>query len=647
MKKYLLFFYLFILPLSLVQAKEIPIENFVKEAQFKDAKLSPEGDYLAVSLPLIDRTGLVILDRQTMKPSYVYRFPENNHVDEFYWVNNERLVFTRVFKEPWREQPVTNGQIYAGNYDGSKGDVIFGWSAGTNRTGNLRMKKNKGPDRSFGEVLHILPDDPEHIIISARHMDHDYDSPLRILKLNVYTGKKKLITRTPYGNMHINLDSAGNPVFANGTDSKGKFRSFFYVDREWIEIKEDEPLNDYRPVASDSSGKKLYMKSHLQDKTDALFEYDMASKKIKMIFNHPESDIHSLIREPSTQIVVGAEVMPDYFEYHYFEPDNEFAQIHNSLAGVFAGEDITITSRTNDLSEMIVLVQSDKNPGDFYLYNHKKKQVGLMLKRKQWLASQDLADRQPIKFKARDGKTIYGYLTLPKEISKPVPLVTYVHGGPYGMQDTWFYDTDAQLLANRGFAVLQVNYRGSGGYGWEYEKIAYKKRHSLIQQDIIDGTKWALSQPEISDKACIMGWSFGGYSALMSPLIEQDLFSCSIAAAGVYDAVLQEEEADYSEISSVALGAAAKRYGTDEKLLTEESPLTYIDKLRTPILIVHGGKDKRVPPEQAYLLKEALDKRNMEYEWLFKEKEGHGFYKEENQIEFYEKAIKFLNKYLK
>jgi len=143
-----------------------------------------------------------------------------------------------------------------------------------------------------------------------------------------------------------------------------------------------------------------------------------------------------------------------------------------------------------------------------------------------------------------------------------------------------------------------------------------------------------------------MGGSFGGYSALMSPLIEPTLFKCSIAHAGIYDAIEQEQDADYTKTASFK-AEASKIYGSDEELLKKESPLTYIDKLKIPVFIVHGGKDDRVTPKQAYLLKEALDDRNMPYEWMFKEKEGHGFFNEDNQVEFYTRTLNFLNKHLR
>ena len=338
--------------------------------------------------------------------------------------------------------------------------------------------------------------------------------------------------------------------------------------------------------------------------------------------------------------------MPGNIEYHYIDKDEPFAKVHKKMTETFMGSDIVITSRTDDHKEMVVLVSSDKNPGDFYLFNNETNAASYLLSKKQWIDPARMSKRTPIEFLARDGKTIYGYLTLPKDRDGKSPLVTYVHGGPYGPRDHWWYDSTPQMLANNGYAVLQVNYRGSGGYGLDYREAAYQKRSTLIQQDIIDGTKWALSQAEVEDeKVCIMGWSFGGYSALMSPLIEPDLFSCSIAAAGVYDAVAQEEGADYSRVDSVA-SRAAEVYGSDENLLKKESPLTYIDKLKIPIFIVHGGKDSRVPPEQAYLLKDALEERNMPYEWMFKSSEGHGFSNENNREEFFQRSLNFLKQHL-
>jgi len=629
-------------------AAKLPLSTFAKSTQYTDVKLSPDGKYLAAKAPLNNQTVLAIIERATLQIKQVYRYVENEHIDEFYWVNNERLVFTRYLKEPWAEQPVSYRQIYAGNFDGSRQDIIFGYQSSKGNSQTLALlNQNRGALRAWGEIVHLLPDDPDHILVSAQHMGDDFDAPRKIYRINVYTHKRRLITKTPLGNMKIIFNAEGKPVAGRGIDVNGVSRQYLYTDGEWVQVTEGHELKNYTPISVSKDGKKLYLTAYINGATEALYQYDFKSEKIEKLYQHPDTDIHRLIRHPETDTVVGVEIMPGKIEYHYIDKNDPFAKLHSDIVDAFGGRDIKITSRSSDLKEMVLLVSSDRNPGDYYLFNTEKNTADILLSRKQWINPAQMAEKTPIQFKARDGQTIHGYLTMPLNADGKVPLVTLVHGGPFGLRDHWNYDTEQQMLANNGYAVLQINFRGSGGYGLDFERTAHQKLSSLIQQDIVDGTKWALSQPEINDnKACIMGWSFGGYSAVMAPLVEPDLFKCSIAAAGVYDVYEQEEEAGYANTRSVA-ARAAKIYGDTFSVLKQESPLTYIEKLKTPVLIVHGGKDEQAPPEQAMMLRRALQKHHIPYEWMFKEKEGHGFYNEKNREEFYQRVLTFLNQYLK
>jgi len=643
MSKILLAAFLLLIPIHSISATPLPLEYFAKDVQFGNVKLSPDGKHFAATFPRKNSTSLAIIERESMRPVSDFDFGEGEHISNFDWVNNERVVFTRTYERQSNEADFSLGEIYAANIDGTRKGSIFGYG---NRNRKIGARRNES-DLYSGTIIHMLPDDPKHVLIEARSFRRDFDAPIKILKLNVYTGRRTPMAKTPFGNMNVVINAQGKPVIASGTDIDGNKRKFWYENGKWIEIADDNQLIDFEPIAVNKAGNILYLTTHPDNGTEALFKYDLKSSTMEKYFQHPENDFFTLVRTPETRTIVGVGVMAGAIEYHYPDDTNEFARLHQSLFQAFNGHDIRITSRTSDMSEIILYVMSDKNPGDFYVFNTKTNKASFLLSRKRWIEPQLMADRHPISFQARDGQSISGYLTMPLTADKDTPLVTYVHGGPYGVQDTWYFDTTAQMLANNGYAVLQVNYRGSGGFGLNFEESAYQKRSTLIQHDIIDGTKWAMSRANISDnKVCIMGWSFGGYSALMSPLIEPDLFKCSIAAAGVYDAYQQEKEADYADIRSVS-HEAAKVYGTEKHLLKEESPLTYIDKLKIPVFIVHGGKDRRVPPEQAYFLKEALDKRQMPYEWMFKPKEGHGFNEPSNRAEFYQRALDFLDKYLR
>ena len=273
----------------------LPLMDFAKEARYKSVKLSPDGKHFAAAAPHGDQTMLVIIKRDTMELVYAYRFAKNEHVAQYYWANNERLIFTRNIRRGYRESPVSYGQIYAGNIDGSKKSIIFGFLGGKNQKGT-RLNSRQGAERAWGNILHTLPDDPEHIIISAKSWSQKADSPVRIIKLNIYTSKKTLITSTPFGLMNVILNSKGLPVIANGRDRRGVDRTFFYKEKKWVEIDENDELINFEPVSTNRQGTKLYLTSHLKGKTQALYEYDLSTKEIEIKFHHQTSNIrHSKI----------------------------------------------------------------------------------------------------------------------------------------------------------------------------------------------------------------------------------------------------------------------------------------------------------------------------------------------------------------
>jgi len=622
------------------QSKVLPAEYFTKQSNFSSIKLSPDGLYFAATVPKQKKTNLVIVDRKKMKPLVSFGFGENEHVGKFYWASDNRIVYSKVYQKKDRETKTNKGELFAVNIDGSKHLQIFGFS-----DKKSKLKSKRGLDAN-AKIVHMLPNDPDHILIKASKKSGDSDDPAKAFKINIYNKKRTLVTKTPLGNMRIVFNSDGIPVIASGKDRKGKSIKYLYQDESWQEIAKDNPLRNYSAVSVNADQSKLYLKkSFKKGGTSALYQYDFKSKEISLLFNDPIVDIEAYIREPGTGIIVGVKTMFDGIQYHYLDKTRPFSKTHQLIAQSFPGYDIYITANAVTDNEAVITIKSDKNPGEYYLYNRDKQSIDFLISKKPWLNESHMAQRKIVQYTARDGKTIYGYLTMPNS-DKPLPLIVDVHGGPFGVQDSWFFNSDAQFFANNGYAVLQINFRGSGGYGSSYEKVAYKKRSTLIQHDIIDGTRWAQQLESIDDdNVCIIGGSFGGYSALMSPLIEPELYKCSISRYGPYDLVYQMSNADYMSKDSVSVGAK-KKYGDNEAHWKKASPLSYIDKLKTPLFIVTGGKDTRVPPQSAWNLKEALDKRNISYQWLYKEKEGHGYKNPKNKLELYQKSLAFINLHL-
>ncbi len=311
----------------------------------------------------------------------------------------------------------------------------------------------------------------------------------------------------------------------------------------------------------------------------------------------------------------------------------------------FPGEDVQITSESRDGKRMIFFVSADTDPGVYFLYDTDKKKLAALFQRRSWIKPAQMASMEPVQFKARDGLLINGYLTRPlgKETAKQLPTVLFIHGGPFGYRDDWDFDPQVQMLASRGFAVLQVNYRGSGGYGGAFEHAGYREWGGKMQDDVTDATHWIIDQG-VADKnrVCIFGASYGGYAAMEGVTKEPDLYKCAIAYAGVYDLRLMLTSGD------IPVFLRGQNYlkvtlGTDENDLWNRSPIAHVDRLKAKVMLVVGGADQRVPAVQGEHLHDELNRRNIAHEWVYERAEGHGFYDVAHTTQLYEKIVAFLD----
>jgi dipeptidyl aminopeptidase/acylaminoacyl peptidase len=263
------------------------------------------------------------------------------------------------------------------------------------------------------------------------------------------------------------------------------------------------------------------------------------------------------------------------------------------------------------------------------------------------LRTEDLSPMDPVEFRARDGLVIRGYLTTSRSAGKQrQPMVVLVHGGPHGASDTYEFDPEAQLLASRGYAVLQVNFRGSGGRGRGFETAGYGEWGRLMQDDITDGVRWAIADG-VADPArvCIMGTSYGAYSALAGSFREPELFRCAIGISGVYDLPTMFDRGDIQE-TKLGVRYMKEVIGSDPEDLRRRSPTYNAEKIKAAVLLIHGTADERAPITHAVKMKAALEKAGNPPEWLTEAGEQHGFQDQKHRAGAYERILEFLRKHI-
>lgn len=622
----------------------LPVDFFAKHAQYHQVEISPDGKNIAVTITnnLGDRT-VAILELGSNKVLNTLSWSGNELPNSVQWLNNERIAIEVGYKIGAIEQPMLTGEYVAMNIDGSRKVILHGMR----KEGKRNQAKSKA-DNGKMYITNTLDADPKTIQILTVPFQEGF---AEMKTIDVYTGRERLIAKSPVKGGALLSDRTGEVRFASGLESIDgvNFTTLYYRDSnkdEWMLFgKYDEDVGSVTPVAFSEDGKSVYVMTDMASKTKGLYSLNLSDKKMQPIAQNERVDIAQMdIDQNSNLYAVHFE--PDYSELKIVDNQHKIGKWYSSLAEAFSGSRIRITSATMDGSKLIVKVSSDKDSGSFYLFNAKQHNVQLLMKAKPWISDEQLAQTKAIEFKARDGVSIFGYLTLPTGKSESLPMIVIPHGGPHGPRDTWSYDDDVQFLASRGYAVLQVNFRGSGGYGKEFQRMGYRKWGSDIMNDITDGVYWAVKQGIADvDRLCIFGASFGGYASLMSVVKEPDLYKCALGYVGVYDMELLFETGDIPE-SQYGTNFLDRVIGQDEAEKIAFSPARHVEKIKADLFIVHGKEDKRAHFDHALLLQKNLEEKGIKHEILFKEKEGHGFYNEENRKELYEKMQVFFAKNL-
>jgi dipeptidyl aminopeptidase/acylaminoacyl peptidase len=399
------------------------------------------------------------------------------------------------------------------------------------------------------------------------------------------------------------------------------------------------------PVGFSKDGQFLYLKDSRGVNTGRLVKTKIATGEIQVIAEDPEYDVDEVILHPDTyevQMVSFIRARPEWLIL-----DRSIKKDIAAIRKLHRG-DFHLLSRDHADHTWLVGFIVDNGPVSYYAFDRKTKKATFLFHNKPDLNNYVLARMHPFSITSRDGWTIHGYLTLPPgKGKKKLPLILNVHGGPW-TRDTWGYDPEAQWFANRGYACLQVNFRGSTGYGKNFLNAAIKQWGGKMHDDLVDAVHWAIKE-DIADpkRIAIYGGSYGGYAALVGATFTPDLFCCAVDIVGPSNLITMIKNIPPYWFTLQAI--EHKRVGnpdTEEEFLKSRSPLFKVDQIKIPILIAHGANDPRVKQSESEQIVEAMKKKGIAYEYLLFPDEGHGFAKPENRIKFYAAAEKFLAKHL-
>ncbi len=633
------------------QAATAPsIEDFVRHPTYSGVKISPNGEYLAMTVDRGDQDVLTVLRTKDLSVVKINQLPDKKSVGSFYWTSPERLLFNAVRKLGKYEQPFGTGEWFAVNADGSQPrPLIFYGTRDVTQRG-----KTVGNERF--SLLDTLQDDDQNVIMSVSSQRSSEGAGTEVVLMDTDSGRRKSLARAPKENCDITLDATKAPRFAVCSSSRGEDGEF---DERSELFRRDDSGAWTLISASKTDGKHLSVERSTPDGTvyavqsdgkhpAGIGTLDTTTGEFKLLFQDPVADISNVIWSADGNTLIAAVTEAGAPKVELINESSTDTRLYASLAASFPGQLVDFANATNDGKKIVVSVYSDRNPGELYLYDRDTGKARFLMQGRRWLDKEQMAPVKPFAFTSRDGQSIHGYLTLPKGSSgKNLPMIVNPHGGPIGPRDNWRFNSEAQLFASRGYAVLQVNFRGSGGYGKAFQDAGHKQWGQGIQNDIIDATRWAVQQGHADgERICIYGGSFGGYSALMAPAREPGLYRCAFGYVGVYDMEMMFDKGDISQRES-GQRFLRRTLGTDKALLRETSPTSLVSKIRIPVYLAAGARDVRAVPEQTEAMNKALiNAGNPPEGMIIQPGEMHGFYKEENNLKLYTEMLKFFDRHI-
>jgi acetyl esterase/lipase len=630
-----------------LHAQSVSYADLARHQQYRDVKISPDGKYLAATAIVKGQTVLALIDLGDKKGGTKVIPREGNNVSNFWWATPTRVVYTVREAVGGFDAPLLTGELFGVNADGGNQMLLYGYRKEGPAMGTATHITQAANEGGIGEFIASIPGDANHALVAISSWGTAKEGTLATaFRMDVRDGSTvRLVASPPMRRARFIADHQGRIRFAIGEDVNGNVKVYQHpINGDGWQLLSKPGDERAYPTTFSRDDSVAYFSCGASDGGFGVCSWDPNKGTWTTIWSNPKVEPGDFVQGMADNDIIGVGFTDGRPGMSLFNSESADAKVLVALMSQLPGENVRFVSGSTDGSKSIVLAEADADPGTFYLYDRSAKKLTPLLARASWINPEVMASKQPFEFAARDGLKLQGYVSYPpgQESAKHLPTVVVVHGGPFGVSDEWNFDPYVQTLATHGYAVLQVNYRGSSGRGYDFERAGWKEWGGKMQDDVTDATRWAIAQ-NIADpqRICIFGGSYGGYAAIEGAVKEPDLYKCAIGYVGVYDLTLMFTRGDIPQ-STAGENFQKRTLGEDMDLLAQRSPVNQLDHLKARVMLAVGGEDPRVPSVQGSNLHMALLKRGIAHEWMDKPGEMHGFYDEGHVAELYKNMVEFV-----
>jgi len=629
------------------KAARIPVAVFAQLPQASNIELSPDGQFFAMVVPYKGIKHVLIQRLDRSKPPTVVPPFENLEINWLSWANNKRLLISFKFEGTRYGIPTVETRLMAVNRDGHNFIPIV--KPKNFKSTNSKIKQRGYQPQIQDDIIDYLWQDPDHIMISV---DGDMDGEDEVRIIDVNTGSFKEIGMDFRGVQNWQTDQTGEIRFATGYDVNKRLsnkRVYMYRSPEsgqWTDYSKSAAFQrGLMPVGFSRDPHQVYMSGLNESGTWGIVKYDIGSDKaIAGIYSDSDYSYGNMIVDLYSREIRGLSYIDDRPHRIFFSKKDKKRQriLDKALKGTYN----RVVSSSADGGLHMVMADSDVDPGVYYLFDQKKMRLSPFALYYKGIEPELMSPMKAVTYAARDKLKIHAYLTVPRgRQAKNLPLVVLPHGGP-GARDYIHFDYWVQLLASRGYAVFQPNYRGSTGYRAAFLRAGYRNWGLKMQDDVTDGVKWLIDQG-IADarRICIVGGSYGGYAAMMGAIKTPGLYRCAASINGVAD-LKAMIYADKKFIGGSAWSKSIGDLGKDSDQLRDTSPLQQTGRIEIPMLLVHARDDRRVPYKQSQNMAARLKKSGVPYRYVELKDGGHTLDTEQARLTAFKALEKFLAEYL-